>query len=118
MSINTLHFTANTTAELVRLALSRAFPGIHFEIEVAVPEPPLELIQCLTALVIKWNEGPCREAVEDVVAEYQSLDWNPVSGVLEVIEHMEVTEAGSLQQVQFGIDYVLCEGPADPAISF
>lgn len=111
MSIETLHFTANTTVELVRMKLSKKFPDADFRISVAVPEPPINLSQAVTALIIQWHSGPDREAVEETVAEFQSLDWNPVSGVLEIIEHMEVTESGSLQQVQFGVDYILCEGP-------
>ncbi len=111
MSIETLHFTANTTAELVRAKLGKTFPDVDFRIEVAVPESPIDLSQAVTALIIQWGSGPDREAVEETVAEYQSLDWNPVSGVLEIIEHMEVTDRGSLQQVQFGVDYILCEGP-------
>ncbi|MBT8399153.1 MAG: hypothetical protein KJO98_01650 [Rhodothermia bacterium] len=93
------------------MKLTKTFPGVEFRIAVAVPKPPIDLSQAVTALVIQWNSGPDRELVEETVAEFQSLDWNPVSGVLEIIEHMEVTEGGSLQQVQFGVDYILCEGP-------
>ncbi len=93
------------------MKLSRIFPEVEFHIAVAVPKPPIDLTQAVTALIIQWHSGPNREVVEEAVAEFQSLDWNPVSGVLEIIEHMEVTESGSLQQVQFGVDYILCEGP-------
>ncbi|MDX1740565.1 MAG: LPD29 domain-containing protein [Rhodothermales bacterium] len=113
MSIHTLHFTSNATAALVRRELESAFPGTRFDITIDVPAPPYELSQHLAAIIVKWNDGPSREDVEEAVHGFQGLDWNPRTGVLEAVEHLEVTEDGALQRIEYGIDYVFCERPDD-----
>jgi len=113
MSIHTLHFTSNATAELIRRDLERAFPATSFEISVDVPAPPYDLSQNLTAIVVRWSDGPAREVVEEAVRCFQSLDWNPKTGVLEAVEHLEVTEGGALQRIEYGVDYVFCDRPEE-----
>ncbi len=113
MSIHTLHFTSNATAALIRRELEGAFPGTAFDIVIDVPAPPFELSQHLTAIIVKWTDGPSRDAVEEAVKSFQSLDWNPRTGVLEAVEHLEVTEDGTLQRIEYGIDYVFCERPEE-----
>ncbi len=113
MSVKTLHFTSNVTIELIRSTLHKRFPRTDFEISIEVPRPPFNLTQLVSAVVVRWNNGPDRDLVEDVVAPYQSLDWDPLSGVLQAMEHMEINANGELQQINYGIDYVLCEGPSN-----
>ncbi len=113
MSIHTLHFTSNATAALIRRELERAFPKTKFDITIDVPAPPYELSQHLAAIIVRWTDGPNRDAVEEAVRSFQSLDWNPRTGVLEAVEHLEVTDAGTLQRIEYGIDYVFCERPED-----
>lgn len=111
MSIHTLHFTSNATAALIQRELGRAFPETSFEITIDVPAPPYNLTQHLTAIIVRWDGGPSRDAVEEAVKTFQSLDWNPKTGVLEVVEHLEVTDEGTLQRIEYGVDYVFCERP-------
>lgn len=111
MSIHTLHFTSNATVELIRKELGEAFPEVAFEITIDVPSPPYHLSHHLTAIVIRWKDGPARDAVEEAVKAFQGLDWNPKTGVLEVVEHLEVTDDGTLQRIEYGVDYVFCERP-------
>ncbi len=113
MSIQTLSFTSKATNELVRKELEKSFPSVRFEIVVDMPTPPYDLSLNVTTLIVRWHSGPSRDSVEEVVSAFQSLDWNPNTGVLEVVEHLEVTPEGALQQIDWGIDYVLCEGPAE-----
>ncbi len=112
MSVQTLHFTSNVTVELIRRELEQRFPDANFEISIEVPRPPFELTQLVSAVIVRWNDGPDRDLVEDVVAPYQSLDWDPLSGVLQAMEHMEINANGELQQINYGVDYVLCDGPS------
>ncbi len=111
MSIHTLHFTSNATAALIRRELGKAFPGTVFEILIDVPAPPFNLAQNVAAIIVKWVDGPGRDVVEEALRDFQSLDWNPKTGVLEAVEHLEVTEDGALQRIEYGVDYVFCERP-------
>jgi hypothetical protein len=113
MSIHTLHFTSNATAALIRRELERAFAGTLFDISIDVPAPPYDLSQHLTSIIVKWTDGPSREVVEEAVRGFQSLDWNPKTGVLEAVEHLEVTDKGTLQRIEYGVDYVFCERPEE-----
>ena len=61
MSIHTLHFTSNATAALIQKELVEAFPGTTFEIRIDVPSPPYELSQNLTAIIVRWSDGPSRD---------------------------------------------------------
>ena len=111
MSIHTLHFTSNATAALIRRELETAFPLTTFDITIDVPAPPYDLSQHLTAIVVKWTDGPSRDTVEETVKSFQGLDWNPKTGVLEAVEHLEVTDEGTLQRIEYGVDYVFCDRP-------
>ena len=113
MSIHTLHFTSNATAALIRRELEKAFPGTAFDIKIDVPNPPYNLSHHLTAIVVGWTDGPSRDEVEEAVRGFQGLDWNPKTGVLEVIEHLEVTDEGTLQRIEYGVDYVFCDRPTE-----
>jgi hypothetical protein len=61
--------------------------------------------------MISWDKGPLRAEVEKLLSKYQSLDWNPETGLLEEVAHMEINTSGQLQSVNYGIDYVICDGP-------
>ncbi|MDX1741736.1 MAG: LPD29 domain-containing protein [Rhodothermales bacterium] len=113
MSIHTLHFTSNATASLIRRELERSFPETQFDIAIDVPAPPYNLSQHLTAIIVRWTNGPARDVVEEAVHAFQGLDWNPKTGVLEAVEHLEVTDEGTLQRIEYGVDYVFCERPSD-----
>ena len=61
--------------------------------------------------MVRWKEGPSIDEVEEVVGKFQGLDWNPSTGVLEEIDHREVTPEGRLLSLNYGVDYVLLDGP-------
>jgi hypothetical protein len=118
MAFEIISLTSQTTLQLVRSALKRAFPGIRFEISLEVPQAPYDLTQNVTAAIVAWQNGPRRESVEDVMAPFQSLEWDAETGVLREAEHFEVTADGRLQRIVYGIDYVVCDGPvADLSLS-
>ncbi|MCB0718619.1 MAG: hypothetical protein KDD65_09235 [Bacteroidetes bacterium] len=106
-----ISFTARTTAEIVRRYLADRFRSTHFEVSIDHPIEPFGPALALTGIVVRWKEGPSIDEVEEVVGKFQGLDWNPSTGVLEEIDHMEVTPEGRLLSLNYGVDYVLLDGP-------
>lgn len=110
--MTTLHFTTRSTASIVLAELERRFPNVDFDVAVDLPVEPFGPALALVGLIVRWTDvDVSREDVEDVVARFQGLDWNPRTGVLEEHEHMEVTPEGELQRIRYGIDYVFVDGP-------
>lgn len=106
-----ISFTATTTAEIVRRNLSDRYRATRFEVSIDMPTEPFGPALALTGIVVRWKEGPSIDDVESVVGKFQGLDWDPVTGVLEEVDHMEVTPEGRLLRVNYGVDYVLLDGP-------
>lgn len=109
--IELISLTSRTTVQLLRSALDVAFPQAEFDVRLDVPVAPFALTQNVTAAIVSWKSGPRREHVEDVVAPFQSLEWDAETGVLREAEHFEVTAEGRVQRIVYGVDFVVCEGP-------
>ena len=109
--MNTLNFTTRSTAAIVLAELGRRFPGVEFDVLVDMPVEPFGPALALVGLIVRWVQGPDCDAVEATVARFQGLEWNPATGILEEHEHMEVTTAGELRRIRYGIDYVFIDGP-------
>lgn len=110
-NLDTVRLTANTTLELIKKDLTRHFPSTSFDMRIDIPSEPFDMLRIFTCIIIRWSFGPHREEVERLVTRYQSLDWNPTSGALEEVSHMEITKEGFLQQIDYGVDYIFCDGP-------
>ena len=111
MGAENIQLTTKTTLHLVKAELEKSYPGIDFNISLDIPKTPFDPSYGLVSLIISWEEGPVRAEVEKLLAKYQSLDWNPETGLLEEVSHMEINASGQLQSVNYGIDYVICDGP-------
>lgn len=107
-----MQLTTKTTLHLVKAELENNFPGAHFDIQLDIPKTPFDPSYGLVSVIINWDEGPARTDVEKTLTKFQSLDWNPQTGMLEEIDHMEINASGQLQSINYGVDYVLCNGPA------
>ena len=108
------HIPAEATVGLIVSTLERKFPGVLFAYRL---DPPVAYrygaTHELRGLDIVWVEGPDREAVEEIMASYQGIEWDPRSGQLEESVHFVVNEQGEMERVRYGIDYIFCDGPAD-----
>lgn len=111
MSVDNIQLTTKTTLHLVQAELERTFPGTQFDIKLDIPKTPFDPSYGLVSLMISWKEGAARADVEKLLTKFQSLDWNPETGLLEEVDHMEINAQGHLQCVNYGVDYVLCDGP-------
>ncbi|NND73096.1 MAG: hypothetical protein HKN43_16095 [Rhodothermales bacterium] len=111
MSFDNIQLTTKTTLQLVKAELEKSYPDTEFDIQLDIPRTPFNPSYGLVSLVIKWDSGPIRATVEKMLSKYQSLDWNPATGLLEEIAHMEINPSGQLISVNYGVDYVLCDGP-------
>ncbi len=110
-NFDTVRITAHSTLELIRKDLARHFPSTSFDLRIDIPSEPFDMLKIFTCIIVRWSFGPEREEVEKLVVRYQSLDWNPATGALEEISHMEITRDGFLQQIDYGVDYIFCDGP-------
>ncbi len=106
-----ISFTARTTAEIVRRYLAERFSHVRFDVSIDSPIEPFGPALALTGIIVKWQDGPSIDDVEAVVGKFQGLDWDPKTGVLEEIDHLEVTPEGRLLRLNYGVDYVLLDGP-------
>ncbi len=111
MSVENIQLTTKTTLHLVKSELKKNYPDAEFDIQLDIPQTPFDPSYGLVSLIISWENGPDRVEIEKLLTKYQSLDWNPETGLLEEIAHMEINASGQLQSVNYGIDYVLCNGP-------
>ena len=111
MSVENIQLTTKTTLHLVKADLEKSYPETEFDIQLDIPKTPFDPSYGLVSLIIRWEDGPSRAQVEKLITKYQSLDWNPDTGLLEEVSHMEINTKGQLLSVNYGIDYVLCEGP-------
>lgn len=115
------YLSAVETAKLVRKALAAAFPGVKFSVKSDI-----------TAIRVKWVDGPLQKAVQAVAGQYKgggfdgmidlAYDWTSwlapdgtagiaksagTTGSVYPIDNMDAVPAGA-ELVRFGARYVFC----------
>lgn len=105
-------FSAVETAEQVSRTLEEKFPDTLFALRLDVPVfPDADPDRLRRSLIVVWAGEPTREAVEQAVERFQGMEWDPYTGLLRQTERLLVDDRGRLVEVQYGLDYIFCEGP-------
>lgn len=105
-----MYFTAVETAEKVYRILEEKFPGVVFAVRLDTPVQADPECRHRSMRVV-WADGPSREEVEQAVERFQGIEWDPQTGLLRMTERLLVDDKGRLVSVQYGVDYIFCEGP-------
>ena len=105
--MNTIIISAQRTISLISHTLSDAFPNVDFIVRL---EDPVLNSKDIRGVDVIWSGGPSREEIEDVLDQYQSVSWDPLSGTLAGRTHYNVSENGDLVRVTYNIDYIFCNG--------
>jgi len=107
--MTTVVVTAEETLELVSGMLQKKFPSTVFAVRL---EDPVVDQDDICGVDVIWVDGPSRDRVEDLLDQFQSVNWDPTTGELGTRAHYAVNDDGELIQVLFNIDYIFCDGPA------
>ena len=108
--MDTIIISAQRTIDLIAQTLAEEFPNAEFMVRV---EDPLLTSKDIRGVDVVWSGGPSREEMEDVLDQYQSVSWDPLTGILSGRTHYTVNESGDLNRVTYNIDYIFCDGPGE-----
>ena len=103
--------SAPRTVSKIAQTLANEFPDSDFIVRL---EDPLLVLSDIRGVDVVWTSGPTREEIEDVLDQYQGVSWDPLTGILSSRMHYNVNERGDLMRVSYNIDYIFCDGPAEP----
>jgi hypothetical protein len=103
------YLSAAATANLVRQALRREFPGTGFAVRPHRYDGG-------AAVSVRWTAGPQREAVDKVVQPYAGADFDSMAECkidrfawLNPDGRTSASGARGAQLVRFGADYIFTE---------
>jgi len=106
--------SAQRAVGIIATALAEEFPYTDFAVRL---EDPLLSSADIRGVDVVWSSGPGREQVEDILDQYQSVSWDPLTGVLSSRTHYNVSKNGDLIRVMYNIDYIFCDGPDESTIT-
>jgi hypothetical protein len=109
--MDTTIVSAQRTVGIIAKTLADEFPDSDFLVRL---EDPLLVTSDIRGVDVVWASGPTREELEDVLDQYQSVTWDPLTGTLSSRTHYNVNERGDLVRVTYNIDYIFCDGPEEP----
>lgn len=113
--MKTVIMSAEQTLELVHETLQKRYPSTVFAVRL---EDELEAEDGICGVDVIWVEGPARDRVEDMLDQFQGVNWNPATGELQSRSHYAVNEDGELVRVLYNVDYIFCDGPMLAESSF
>jgi hypothetical protein len=112
--MDTIIISAQRTVGIIAKTLAEEFVETDFAVRL---EDPLLTSADIRGVDVVWCDGPTREEIEDVLDQYQSVSWDPLTGTLSSRTHYNVNESGDLVRVMYNIDYIFCDGPAEQVSS-
>lgn len=105
-------YTVAGTAQLIREALKKAFPGVKFSVTS-------DSFAGGSAVDIRYTDGPSRKQVEQVYAPFISGHYNSSEDMYEYHrEPTTVDESGKLFRMSYGAKYIHAHRNYSPAYGF
>ena len=108
--MDTIIVSAQRTINLIAQTLADEFPDADFMVRL---EDPLLTSKDIRGVDVVWSGGPSREEIEDILDQYQSVSWDPLTGTLSGRTHYNINEDGDLIRVTYNIDYIFCDGEGE-----
>ena len=106
--MKTVIVSAEETMELVHETLQKRYPSTVFAVRL---EDRIEQRDDICGVDVIWVDGPARDRVEDMLDQFQGVNWNPSTGELQSRSHYAVNDNGELVRVLYNVDYFFCDGP-------
>lgn len=108
--MDTIIVSAQSAVRKIEKVLAEEFPDTEFT--VRLEDPVLDSTD-IRGVDVVWVDGPSREDIEDVLDQFQSVSWDPLSGILASRTHYNVDSEGYLVRIVYNIDYIFCDGPGE-----
>jgi len=93
------HISCADTAKLIRKALKKAFPGQKFSVRSKVYSGG-------ASITARWTDGPTAKVVDKFIKLYQGASFDGMIDLKSYHDSALSHEDGTVEQVQFGADYV------------
>lgn len=110
--ITTRSYTTAGTAQLIRVALKKAFPDVKFSVTSDVYSQG-------SSVRIAYKDGPAEAQVREVYAPYKSGSFDSSQDMYVYKDKLTtVEEGGKLVRISYGAKYISCQREYSPAYGF